>query len=73
MTTIEKRLTELERAGPGYAGPLVLHVFETVGDPPVRRGPTPAQQAQIDEAHRTGRMVIRLRRFSLPEPDATRQ
>jgi hypothetical protein len=73
MATIERRLTELERTHPGYAGPLVVQVFDILSDPPVRRGPTPEQQAQIDEARKAGRLVVLLRRFCPPEPDSTWQ
>lgn len=51
MATIERRLTELERAHAAHVGPLVILVDDE---------PTSEQRRAIEEAERLGRPVLRV-------------
>lgn len=62
MATIEKRLTELERADAGYAAPPPLVVF-------IHGLRTPEQQLQIEEAQKMGRPVALVHFVKPPEPN----
>ena len=64
MTTIERRVTELERTGTSAAQPMVVFLDETEAEA--------EDSAAVQAARRAGRQVIKVR-FVQPERAATEQ
>lgn len=64
MTTIERRVAELERTGPCAAQPMVVFLDETEAEA--------VDSAAVQEAKRTGRLVIKVR-FVQPDTSTNEQ